>query len=544
MTLTDTKCNKELTSPRIHSGADNQCTRLVPNNGTERVSPLWEYRTFWNNDDGTAYLATTNLGCPSWSGAQFIGSINTINPGHVAYSRNGVGIQSSAIGAPEIFYTDFPILSEPPDTRMGHKIDQTTLRTVSQCLPVMASNPIKCRPGGKVNFKSNIPNDLGDGLAAYHSISVDAGGCNFTQPNSQDPNGSFGVMVSRLCPTQNTVGKGTVAMGATNIIALTLAAAIGDVEFLEKHASSYNNLANSKSANLTYAVSCEIDVRPTIKWRTLTLELQQGTLTTTPSYSKLISGVDGCKSISGAPANWTLGNGYAAGAVAALVPPLSEGRFWNGMLNTIFNQALNVKDTSDRYADVGSWKKLIRSAPYGFNDSSNALEDVLGLTTGITMSQMSTLDSMNQSKNESNPLRDTIEFRAAAKGKATFACTRVGSGTRTALMFTLPPLLAMFTALYLLFTVPRRSTTYKTSRLEDIVAIGMASERELRMAYRADHKRHSEDRETLVDDEHLSWRRSPSPPPPPPPPPPQKDDYEKDALGLQGLQAVHQKNWI
>ncbi|KAJ4289707.1 hypothetical protein N0V90_011036 [Kalmusia sp. IMI 367209] len=530
VTLTDTTCNAELNSPRIHSGADNGCTKLMPNNKTERSSPLWEYRTFWNNDDGTAYLATTNLGCPSWSGAQFIGSINTINPAHVAYSRNGVGIQSSAIGTPEIFYTDFPDLVEPSEGSLGHhKINQTNLRTVSQCLPVMATNPIKCRPGGKVTFKSDIPQNTRDDEAVYHQISVDAGGCNFTQANAQDPNGAFGIMVSRVCPTWNNVGKGTVALGATNIIALTLAASVGDTDFLAKHADSYEAMKAGVAKNLTYAVSCDIDVRPTIKWRTLTLELQTGTLTTTPSYSKLISGVDGCDSATGNQANWTLGNGYAGGAVAALVPPLSEGRYWNGMLNTIFNQALNVTDTSDRYSTVDNWKQLIRSPPYGFNDSGNALEDVLGLTAGITMSQMSTLDSMQGS----SPLQDSVEFRPPAKGKATFACTRVGSGNRTALLFTLPPLLAMLTALYLLVTVPRKSTTYKTSRLEDIIAIGMASERELTLAYKADHKRESEDQEALVG-RHTVIPRAPSP---------DMDDGEK-ALGLQELRAVHQKTWI
>ncbi|KAL1601643.1 hypothetical protein SLS60_006558 [Paraconiothyrium brasiliense] len=497
---------------------------MVPNDNIDRSSPLWEFRTFWNNDDGSAYYATTNLGCPSWSGAQFMGSINTINPDHVAYSRNGVGIQSSAIGSPEIFYTDFPEIVEPFDN-YGAKVDQTMLRTVSQCLPVMATNPVRCRPGGSVSFKSNIPENLPDDQAVYHQISVEAGGCNFTQANAEDPNGKFGVMVSRFCPQNNTVGKGTVAMGATGIISLTLAASVGDKDFLARHADSYEAMSAGVAKNLTYAISCDIDVQPTIRWRTLTLELQQGTLTTTPSYSKLISGVDGCASTTNAKANWTLGNGYAGGAAAALVPPLSEGRYWNGMTNTIFNQAIDVTDTSDRYSTVESWQKLIRNAPYGFNQSTNALEDVLGLTAGITMSQMSTLDSMDST----SPLADNVDFHAAAMGHATFACTRVGSGQRSAILFTLPPLLAMLTAIYLIFTVPRKQTTFKTSRLEDLIGIGMASERELSMAYRRDHLRQSEDQEA-----HIGIPRAPTPERNP-----FGDDAEEKAMGLQELRAVH-----
>jgi hypothetical protein len=529
VTLTDTMCYSELSPPRIHSGADNKCTRMLPTINVDRSSPLWEFRTFWPNNDGSAYFATTNLGCPSWSGAQFMGSINTINPGHVAYSRNGVGIQSSAIGTPEIFYTDFPDVVEPFDGLHGTKVNQTMLRTVSQCLPVMATNPVKCRPGGSVSFKADIPQPVLDDQAVYHQISVEAGGCNFTQAMAEEPNGKFGIMVSRFCPEMNTVGKGVVAIGATGIISLTLAASIGDKDFLARHAGSYEAMSAGITKNLTYAINCEVDVQPTIKWRTLTLELQQGTLTTTPSYSKLISGVDGCESTTNNKANWTLGNGYAGGAAAALVPPLSEGRYWNGMTNTIFNQALSVTNTSDRYSTVESWQKLIRNAPYGFSQSTNALEDVLGLTTGITMSQMSTLDSMR----DSSPLADSVTFHVAAKGHATFACTRVGSGQRSAILFTLPPLLAMLTAIYLIFTVPRKPTSFKTSRLEDLIGIGMASERELSMAYRRDHLRQSQDTEANV-----GIPRAPSPERNP-----FDDDAEEKAMGLQELRAVHPKNW-
>ena len=531
VTLTDTTCYAEINPPRIHSGADNQCTKVVPNTQIERSSPLWEYRTFWPHDDGSAYFATTNLGCPSWSGAQYIGSINTVNPDHVAYARSGVGIQRSAIGTPEIFYTDFPNLIEPSEGPLGHYIDQSNLRTVSQCLPVMATNPVKCRPGGSVSYKFNSPQKVPDDEAISHQISVDAGGCAFSQASAEDPNGAFGVMVSRFCPANNTVGKGTVAMGASGIISLTLAASMGDEDFLAKHAASYEAMKAGVAHNLTYAVSCDVDVRPTIKWRTLTLELRQGNLTTTPSYSKLISGVDGCDSITDNKANWTLGNGYAGGAAAALVPPLSEGRYWNGMTNTIFNQALNVTDTSDRYSTAESWRQLIRKkevAGYGFIDSSNALEDVLGLTAGITMSQMSTLDSMRGR----SPMQDSVDFRPASKGKATFACTRVGSGNRSALLFTLPPLLSMLVALYLMLTVPRRPTTFKTSRLDHLIAIGMANERELSTAYKTDHLRSSQ------TGQPTSIPRAPSP----------ENPFDDDvggekAMGLQELRAVHSKNW-
>lgn len=40
-----------------------------------------------------------------------------------------------------------------------------------------------------------------------------------------------------------------------------------------------------------------------------------------------------------------------------------------------------------------------------------------------------------------------------------------------------------------MFVVPREATKWKTSRLGDIIAIGMASERELNIAYQGDHRR-------------------------------------------------------
>jgi hypothetical protein len=486
VTLTDTTCVSIVHPPRIHSGADNKCTRNVANNNTERLSPLWEFRTFWNRDDGSAYFATTNLGCPSWSGAQNLGAINTINPEKFAYARNGVAVTNSAIGAPEILYTDFPKLVEPLEMPYGHLIVENSLQSVSHCLPIMARNPVKCTAGGKVSYKSNIRQDSSDSTFVYNTISVDAGGCNFTQANSGDPSSPFGIMVSRLCPTWNSVGEGTVAIGATGIISLTLAASMGDSAFLAANAGKYEGIRNGTVKGLEYSVSCSIDVKPTIKWRTLTLELQQGALNSAPSYSKLVSGVDGCPTTN-ASANWNLGDGYAGGAVAALEAPLSEGRYWNGMTNSILNRALNVTDTSDRYSTVESWQNLIRKKPYGFNESANALEDVLGLTTGITMSQMSTLDSMAPG----SPLSDSKNFYPPIAGNATFACTRVGSGNKSALLFTVPPLLALMIAVYLLSVVPKERTKWKTSRLEDFIAIGMASERELALAFSEDHKRRS-----------------------------------------------------
>ncbi|KAF2635516.1 hypothetical protein P280DRAFT_511153 [Massarina eburnea CBS 473.64] len=478
ITLTDTTCESVVFPPRIHSGADNECTRSVANSSIERLSPLWEYRTFWNRDDGSAYFATTNLGCPSWSGSSNMLSINTINPEKFAYARNGVAVKNSAIGVPEIFYTDFPKLVEPLELPYGHLIIESNLRTVSHCLPVMARNPIQCRAGGNVTFHSE---------PGKNNISVDAGGCKFDQPDFEDPAGPFGIMVSRLCPTQNAVGQANIAIGATGIISLTLAAAIGDTDFLTKNANKYDGIRNGSVKDLTYAVSCSVDVKPTIQWRTVTLELEQGNLTTAPSYSKVVAGEEGCSAPMNSSATWNLGDGYAAGAVAALVPPLSEGRYWNGMTNTIFNIAVKVSETSDRYDTVESWDKLVRKAPFGFAESNNALEDVLGLTTGITMSQMSTLNSMSPN----SPLLDPRNFSSPVVGNATFACTRVGSGNMSALLFTIPPLFAMAFAIYLLCVVPRQSTKWETSRLDDLIAIGMASEREKNMAYTDDHKRKS-----------------------------------------------------
>ena len=349
----------------------------------------------------------------------------------------------------------------------------------------MASNPIKCTPGGVLKATSAT-----DGNGTYHNMNINAGGCEFDQMMYESPLDPFGVMVARLCPASgqggdNPVGRGTIAMGATNIMSLTLAAAVGDTAYLKQNADKYNDMHAGKMTNLTYSISCTIDVQPTIKWRTLNLTLEAGARSATSSYNKRVSGIDGCAASSSVPASaWDLGDGYAGGAVAALVPPLSEGRYWNGMTNTILNQALNTTGTSDRYDSFQKWSNLIRRAPFGFNESTNALEDVLGLTTGITMSQMSTLDSQEPG----SPLADSKEFYPPVPGTATFSCTRVGPGERYALLFCLPMAVAMAMAVYLLVAVPVGKTAFKSSRLEDLIAIGRASERELMAAWKADQE--------------------------------------------------------
>jgi hypothetical protein len=474
VTLTDTTCASTSRAPRIHSGRDNACTRSIPSYDTERLSPLFEFRTFWNRDNGSAYIATTMLGCPSWSGAQNLGEINTVNPDQYAYARNGVAVKNTAIGTPEILYTN---LMGPPEKKSDNMlINESSLRSLSHCLPVMTRNPIKCRVGGDVAFQSQPGNN---------TITVDAGGCHSEQKFNDDPNAPFGVMVSNICTVNNSVGKATIAFGATGIISLSLAASMGDKAFLAANAGKYDGIRNKTITGLKYAASCSIDVEPTIAWRKVTLKLKQGTLDPAPSYSKQVVGEGLCPRPRNASAPWKLGEGYQAGAVGALEPLLNEGRFWNGMSNSILNVALKTNDTSDRYSTVDAWTRLVRSKPFGFNESENALEDVLGLVTGITMSQMSTLDSMSPG----SPMSDPVQFYPPVIGNATFACTRVGSGLSTAFVFTIPALLAFVLCVYLLCTVERASTQWKTSRLGDLIAIGMASERELNMAYRADKRK-------------------------------------------------------
>ncbi|PVI07106.1 hypothetical protein DM02DRAFT_351617 [Periconia macrospinosa] len=402
--------------PRIHSGTDTRCMGF---NTTKRSSPLWELSVEW---EGPGYFATSNLGCPAWTGDRNLGDINIISPRKFAYARNGVAVENSAIGAPEIFYTDFPRPVEPIERPYGQHIIETNLRSVSHCLPVMSRNPVQCKSVSTNFIRVNRPDN-----SNQTDVWLDFPGCTYMQPEWESPDG-FGIMASRLCEAKDDIGQATVVLGATGIISLTLAASMGDKKFLEENAPKYEAVLNGTTRDLKYAVSCAIDVAPTIEWRTLTLTLEQGHLDKAPSYSKTVFGQKGCALPTNSSGKWDIGAGYWANAVAGLKPPLSEGRYWNGMANTIFATALSVNNTSDRYATVESWHKLIRSE-FGFNQSTNALEDVLGITAGITMSQLSTRDSLAPG----SPLTDKAEFYSPVAGNATFACTRVGSGRPSAL---------------------------------------------------------------------------------------------------------------
>ncbi|CAI6252089.1 unnamed protein product [Periconia digitata] len=482
ITLTETSCSSVVHPPRIHSGTDTRCMGF---NSTKRSSPLWELSVQW---DEPGYFSSTNLGCSAASGDRNLGDINTVNPKQFAYARGGVAVASNAIGAPEIFYTEFPRPVEPIERPYGHPIIETNLRSVSHCLPVMARNPVKCKNVDRTAFKVDRNDDMN-----RTDVQLDIQGCTYKQPQWESPDG-FGIMAARLCEADqevgknapNNIGRATVAIGATGVASLTLAASLGDRKYLEDNAEKYDAILNNtiRGRDLKYAVSCEVDVKPTIEWRTVTLSLEQGHLDSEPSYSKVVSGKAGCAPSTNSTGSWNIAEGYWANAAASLKPPLSEGRYWNGFVNKIAYQSLSVNETSDKYDTVVSWTKLLRSE-FGFPQSTNALEDVLGLTAGIAMSQISTLDSLSPG----SPLTDKVEFHSPVAGNATFACTRVGSGSPSALLFAVPPLLAAALALYLIFTVPRERTKWKTSRLGDIISIGMASERELNMAYQSDHKR-------------------------------------------------------
>lgn len=403
--------------PLIHSGTDTKCMGF---NSTRRSSPLWELGVEW---EGSGYFATTNLGCPAWTGDRNLGDINTINPENFAYARNGVAIENSAIGAPEIFYTEFPKPVEPIERPYGHHIIETNLRSVSHCLPVMTRNPVKCKTSNDPNaIRVSRPDN-----SNQTNVWLDVEGCKYMQPEWETPDG-FGIMAARLCEDDKDIGRAVAVMGATGVISLTLAASMGDRKFLEENASKYDAVIDKTNKDLKYVVSCDIDVGPTIEWSTLNLILEQGHLDTGPSYGKRVNGTKGCNAPSNGTGKWDLGVGYWANAVAGLKPPLSEGRYWNGMTNTIFATALSADNPSEKYDTNEAWQKLIRTK-FGFNQSTNGLEDVLGLTAGITMSQLST----NASMRPGSPLKDNLQFHSPVAGNATFTCVRVGSGSPTAL---------------------------------------------------------------------------------------------------------------
>jgi hypothetical protein len=408
-----------------------QYTPKIPSADPYIFARPWDYGTqpswglmYWTLANGSLYAAWVfNGGSPQHRAFKLMDGININDPTLYAYSDGGVAIQSSAIGAPVTIYN-------PENT--GYGLGEImgryewNVNAVSACVPVMVKNPAKCHPGGKLSWPNSGKTMM---------LTADDGSCPRTVNTTKSPE-EFIAIISRIC-NQGEVGQSKIMFGASNgNYAQWLAASVG-----EDIGPSY--------PGQTYSIECDMDARDVFQYLNVTLQVsgQAADMSGAQNlaFTRVLSAGGHC----------TLpGNPPVAESLAATVAMGPYFPVYEITVTGWFQSLVNVISSTGDYGRPAN--ESIRRSPFAFNDSTNALEDVLGLVGALAGSRA----VLNMSLIKST-------------GSAEVVFTRVGSGKEFALVYAMVPLLLGFIMALMLIRTARKTDGYKSTSLQDLVRLGM-----------------------------------------------------------------------
>ncbi|CAM1509645.1 Fc.00g033840.m01.CDS01 [Cosmosporella sp. VM-42] len=334
---------------KVHDGPSTQM-RTVGNCTGEFQLPLqdpsWPY--YWDIGDNKVFLVQTKQGdCPTRDAQMVVGNINTFDPDLYAYMDSGVALHKSAMGVPRTMYSPEGV-SAPDLDRILLEYSGDLVST-RQCSRVMVRNPISCHPGGSILWGSQ-----------WLNVSTDDGHCSayrrFTEAEwNHYYSAGGGVMIKTMC-AHGEIGQGTMVIGAEGGYAHWLAVNVGD-------------LANAPptQAGSTYVVTCTVDARNSFEYREVSLLLRNTNATQT-RYMRYLNATG--NSCSGPP----ILRDVIATAASANWQTLLQQAAGDGWWDLVW-QASNT----------GHGPRL---PPYSFTQSTNALEDVLGLVAAMVTARM------------------------------------------------------------------------------------------------------------------------------------------------------------
>ncbi|MCJ1387077.1 hypothetical protein MMC17_010206 [Xylographa soralifera] len=400
---------------------------------TESSSPQQE--GIWTFPNGSFYQIWVNLDfCPTSLIMSLMGNINVIDSSNYGYADLGVAIHSSALGAPASIYSSqaatdssaVPLwLNETLDTY------KTDLLSTSQCVPVLTANPIQCTRENNITFSSDgyliITSSDGCIATAYPGLAA----LNTTQS---------GWSASGIC-SRSDIGSATIVIGGFLADAGYAAEAIGDITYIHEWD------AETVPIPKLYGISCTVDTASVVDTRNVTLTLLDDS-GNTGSFARSLSAqnLQSCTPISSSGGLNPITDKLLVTAAMGPWQLLNLGAL-ETLRSVLINSALSQVNNDHTI--------YVRQPPFAFNNSRNALEDVLGLSSALAMSRLTMTGNTG---------------RAEYTGTAMVANTRVGTGERWALVYILPPLVSSIVLLALLMTT-RRQTPFTASRLTDLVAI-------------------------------------------------------------------------
>jgi len=377
----------------------------------------------WTMSNGSIFYSWTGRGgSPAHEGMALSHGINIFDPDVYAYSDDGVAVHASAVGTP---YSIYGSRQENNNTLSMLLADYDwNVQNVSTCVPVMVRNPFRCYKGAVMDWIEN------DTIMRLHSKDSTC------MIRKKVANAKQTEMLKGWC-THDGIGQATLLLGANFNYHAWLAVAVGDPEVPPYEVPP----------RFTYSVQCDVDARDVWEYRNVILSLSNSERANR-AFSKVLISNGTCPP----DHNSTISNTLLATTATATHFLLDENTGHSGWFETI-NALTSRSGGYGRKAEDS-----LRSPPWAFSDSSNALEDIFGLTAALVSSRIY--------KNSTVILTN---------GTAVVGFTRIGPGRYFALVYALPPLISSLILLSLLFRIQKFSQGYESSSLQDLFDLGKAS---------------------------------------------------------------------
>ncbi|RSL59389.1 hypothetical protein CEP54_007266 [Fusarium duplospermum] len=326
----------------------------------------------WELQNGSSFFSRFQEDCPSNRILSHVYNINFESPDKYAYVDAGVAVDRMAMGASANLFrgSAFQKLTD----KHGRFLKSTT-----QCVPVMTSNPVTCKKGGGKLERGSGERTLVFTLDDGQEVGSSPRQVEFSARNLSKSS----VMVNYLYSDDRnyTVGPGIISFSAYNdpdgvtTFAKDLARTINDPD-------KYAGTRGSE----TYVVTCKINPLDSFEYRLVTLSLQtteernsaeeadnaEENNSTRLAYSRRLSGGEPCH-----PATKSVSNLHFVAATTSQYRMVMENYGLTGYFTTVHSIA--GED---------------RKPPYAFNNSRNGLEDALGVIAALGVSNMDLGDAV------------------------------------------------------------------------------------------------------------------------------------------------------
>ena len=358
----------------------------------------------------------------------------------IIYAMNNIAVANSALGVPLYGAADGPLGAATttfPPFQIPSKIGLQTSRfeSVTGCLPVFVSNPVRCETAGNVTTQGDITQpDSGQ------NITVAAGTCNATIA-AYSTNKDFPDLLSLGFCTGDSVntGQAEIVVGGMQDVGAAIALLLADFP-------ASVNYTNTSS----YSALCKIDIKAALGFRQVTFMLEDSTDFSQLNRGILAYGGETCvPDIKG----YSMPRGYTNAsipdsilAMAALStmtgPMVSEG----GADEAWLREIIDVQHLRAVYSKDNSGEK---QGNFAFNNSKNDLEDILGMKIALIMG-----DQLgNGPYHNGSDSAETTVFGGFITAKG----MRVGTKDPWALAYVLPPLFSISLLSYLLWRRTRKN---------------------------------------------------------------------------------------